>query len=57
MRYVYKWWAEYEEYGDVIKEEIYFSSQAKMEKHYIDHHALNGWDSSYMSGHVKIEVH
>ena len=56
MKYVYKWWSEFEEYGETIKEEKYFSSRAKVKLYSADHAAVNDWDSSYASDYEQIEL-
>ncbi len=56
MKYVYKWWSEFEEYGEIVREEKYFSSHAKMKLYSADHAKVNGWDSSYFSDYKQIEL-
>ena len=56
MTYVYKWRAEWEEFGESIEVEKYFSSHKKMKTYSAEHAAVNDWDSSYWADSEKIEV-
>jgi len=56
MVFIYKWWAQWEEFGNCMEEEKLFSSHAKMKLYSAEHAAFNGWDSSYSSGYDRLEV-
>jgi hypothetical protein len=56
MKYVYRWWAEFEEFGEKVRTEKYFSSHEKMKLYSADYEASNDWDASYVSGYDKYKV-
>jgi len=56
MQYVYKWWAEWDEFGEKVGLELHFSSYERM-KEYSAKHAAAHKNCNYTSDYDQIKLH
>ena len=56
MKYIWKWWVNWESFGDKFRLTLYFSSRKKMERYQEDHFNSNKGCDSYKVNYKRLVV-